>query len=142
MTAFEPLFSGDFEAALNVVIYGVYAVKLGGCGKPHVRRFFIDNNNMQELRWITPAKGRERSCVPLRSVESFSFGYRTKLFTKHELLLGKKPECALTISYVSSAAAKCELNIAFEDEITKQLFVIGLQYFILKEQCGLILSAQ
>ncbi|MDR3549130.1 MAG: hypothetical protein P4M11_12875 [Candidatus Pacebacteria bacterium] len=137
---FNRLYDVNLELALNSVIYGQEMIKLGCCGKPHVRKFFIDKDLTNELRWITPAKYREASKISVHSILGISFGFQTSLFRKHMANLAGKEELAMSIIYTGRRGAKKDLNVVFMDPEQMRRFVTGLQYIVLKESCQLVLS--
>jgi len=137
---FKPIFDVNLELALNSVIYGEEGVKLGCCGKPHVRKFFIEPELMQELRWITPAKYESDSKINVHTITGIAFGFKTHLFKKHAENFKGKDDLAVSVRYQGKGGSKKSLNIVFMSPEQMKLFVTGLQYVILKECCGLVLS--
>ena len=130
----------NLEQALNSLVFGEEALKIGCCGKPHMRKFFVDPDIMQELRWVTPAKYEQDSKISVHSMTGITFGFKTSLFKKHKENLKGKDELAISIRYIGKRGAKKHLNIVFITPEHMRLFVTGLQYIILKEGRGLVLS--
>lgn len=139
---FEPLFPVDFDDALDAVIYGTDMVKLGNWGEPHTRRFFLDKETLQELTWVTPAKADTKSRIKLKSIKSFQFGYKGKLFEKQGQQLGKVENLAFTINYLNDKEAETILSVVFKNRPQLFNFVSGLQYLVMCEKSGLILTSQ
>ena len=130
----------NIEQGLNSIIYGEAAIKLCNWGKPHIRKFFIDPEDTKYLRWISPAKAPTRSCIDIATVTSITFGFNTPLFQKHKEILKGKDELAVSINYQVKEKEVKSLNLIFLDPERMQLFITGLQFFVLKQGHGLILS--
>lgn len=137
---FDSSFEISLEQGLNSVIYGEEAIKLCNWGKPHIRKFFVEPEDMKYLQWISPAKAPSRSRIDITTVVSISFGFKTPLFLKHKELLKGKDELAVAISYQTKDKDPKSLNLIFLNPERMQLFVTGLQYLILKQGRGLVLS--
>lgn len=140
MHEFNPIFPVNFEQALNSLIYGERILKLGNFGDPHVRKFFIDPEIMQRLQWITPAKEVKKSSINVHTVTSISFGFKTATFNKHKQQFQNKEHLAVSVRYLIKGQTKRSLNLIFDSVEKMRLFATGLQYIILKETRGLVLS--
>ncbi len=139
---FNPIFPVNLEDALDAVFYGVRVTKLGCCGSPHIRTFFIDKDKQQELRWITPAKREEVSKIDVHDIVAIAFGFTTQLFRKHQYNLASKEELSVAVKYKGKRGVITDLNIVFLNPRQMHLFVTGLQFIIMKANCGLVLAKQ
>lgn len=133
----EPLFPSEIEDGIDAVIYGRLMLKLGKWGTPHFRRFFLEKDKMEELAWISPAKGKLESRIKLSSIKRFSFGFKEKLFQKHAPQLGGKEGLALTITFANEKGFDCILSVVFKNTVDLHSFANGLQYFVICEKFGL-----
>ena len=104
--------------------------------------FFLDKDTMLDLVWITPAKVGQKSRIALKSVTGFVFGYKSKLFVKHAKFLGAKENQAVSIKYVNEGGSEASLDLVFESVQDKELFISAIQYLVMREKCGFILSTQ
>eukprot|EP00826_Nyctotherus_ovalis_P066211 TRINITY_DN9769_c0_g1_i10.p1 TRINITY_DN9769_c0_g1~~TRINITY_DN9769_c0_g1_i10.p1 ORF type:complete len:361 (-),score=108.09 TRINITY_DN9769_c0_g1_i10:42-1124(-) len=100
----------------------------------------MEPEDMKYLQWISPAKAPSRSRIDITTVVSISFGFKTPLFQKHKELLKGKDELAVAINYQTKDKDPKSLNLIFLNPERMQLFITGLQYLIIKQVCGLILS--
>ena len=97
---------------------------------------------MKKLRWITPAKYKKESKIPVNDIVEITFGFQTALFKKHSEALAEKEDLAVSIKYIGSRGVIKDLNVVFLNPQHMHLFVTGLQYTILKEECGLVMARQ
>ena len=133
-------FDTDLERALNSIVYGEELVKFGGWGNPHIRKFFIDPLTMDKLQWITPAKVLSKSSIDLKTITKITFGLKTLNLKKHKVMLKGKEDLTASIFYKLNDKDELTLNVLFKNPLQMKLFITGLQYIILKETRGLILS--
>lgn len=133
----EPLFPIPFEDGVDSVIYGREILKLGNWGEPHLRRFFLDRQTMQDLVWISPVKNNAQSRIKLSTIKSFAFGYKEKLFQKQGPIIGDKGDLALTITFTNEKGNDSILSVVFKNKRELQAFSNGLQYFVMCEKFGL-----
>eukprot|EP00826_Nyctotherus_ovalis_P053847 TRINITY_DN7027_c0_g2_i3.p1 TRINITY_DN7027_c0_g2~~TRINITY_DN7027_c0_g2_i3.p1 ORF type:complete len:248 (+),score=41.85 TRINITY_DN7027_c0_g2_i3:374-1117(+) len=95
---------------------------------------------MQNLQWITPAKEVKKSSINVHTVISISFGFKTATFNKHKQQFQDKEHLALSVRYLIKGQTRRSLNLIFSNVERMRLFATGLQYIILKETRGLVLS--
>lgn len=105
--------------------------KLTTAGSVNNRIFKIDRHGKYAnfLSWLSPKKKSDLSRVDLVEVISIEMGMSHPRFAKKKSKITNGEHRCVTITYGKDIKGKT-LCLIFDKVVTKELFVTGLQYFI------------